>query len=352
MQVQAYDAIRHIKNSAELPPFILVFGDEPQQKLDIIDAVRAKAKDSGFDERQNFTLDSEFEWSHLSDAMQSMSLFADKQYIELSMNSIKPGTQGAKQFVEIANLDNPDVVLLIQGPKAGKDVQRTKWFSALEKRAWFTHVYELANNQLVNWLNTRAQQIGLNISSDALGMVADLCEGNLMAGRQELEKLDLQFSAEQCIEAKDITRVMVQQSRYTSFQFTEEVLKGDMRKAISVLARLENEGSEAVVILWSLVNEAQTLSKLAHMQQQKGSIDFRALRIWPNKQGLYVNALSRLQPKQIAKINTQLSHADVLFKSTSIAKPFVLLSHLALMFMPADIQYFDLDKLDFGNYGS
>jgi DNA polymerase-3 subunit delta len=341
VQIQTYDFDRHLSNNA-LPPFILVFGDEPQQKIDIIDAVRAKAKQEGFDERQSFTLDSDFEWAHLLDAMQSMSLFSDKQYIELTMTSSKPGTAGAKQFLEIASMANPDVVLLIQGPKAGKDVQKTKWFSGLANIGWFSHVYDLQHNQLQKWLATRANKNNLHISGQALGMIADLCEGNLMAGRQELEKLALQFPQEHVISADDIAKVMVQQSRYSSFQFTDEILRGDMKKAVKMLIRLEDEGLEPVVILWSIVNEAQTITKLLDMQQLKGHIDYKALRIWPNKQSLYQLAVSRLSSIHMQQINEQLSQADIMFKSAYVAKPYVVLSHLALLFMPNNMPEFSL----------
>jgi len=171
-----------------------------------------------------------------------------------------------------------------------------------------------------------------------------MCEGNLMAGRQELEKLDLMFADSHVISAEDVSRVMVQQSRYSTFQFTEEVLKGDMRKAVIMLRRLENEGIEPVVVLWSLVNEAQTLSKLAIMQQSTGRIDFKALRIWPNKQNLYQMALARLSVQHLEEASKQLSHADILFKSTYVAKPYVVLSHLALLFLPTHLSEFALDS--------
>lgn len=341
MQIQSYDFERHLSNHS-LPSFILVFGDEPQQKIDIVDAVRKKAKEQGFDERQSFTLDSDFEWAHLIDAMQSMSLFSDKQYIELTMTSAKPGAAGSKQFLEIANMANPDVVLLIQGPKAGKDVQKTKWFSQLANNGWFSHVYDLQNNQLQKWLSTRANKINLHISQHALGMIADLCEGNLMAGRQELEKLALQFPPEHVVEAEDIAKVMVQQSRYSSFQFTDEILRGDMTKAIKMLIRLEDEGIEPVVILWSIVNEAQTITKLLDMQSTQGHIDYKALRIWPSKQSLYQNAVSRLNSVHMNQINEELSQADIMFKSAYVAKPFVVLSHLALLFTPKQMSAFSL----------
>jgi DNA polymerase-3 subunit delta len=341
VQIQPHDFERNL-SGATLPPFILVFGDEPQQKLDIIDAVRTKAKQSGFDERQNFTLDADFEWAHLIDAMQSMSLFADKQYIELTMTSTKPGAAGAKQFLEIANMASPDVLLLIQGPKAGKDVQKTKWFSALANNGWFTHVYDLPHNQLQRWLSARANKLNLRISQQAVSMIADLCEGNLMAGRQELEKLDLQFSSEHVIEVQDIAKAMVQQSRYTTFQFTDEILRGDMQKAVKMLIRLEDEGIEPVVILWSIVNEAQTITKLLDMQAMIGHIDYKSLRIWASKQALYQSAVARLTLDHMHAINAQLSQADIMFKSTYIAKPYVILSHLALLFMPTNMPGFSL----------
>lgn len=343
MQIQGYDFERHLNGNA-LPPFILVFGDEPQQKLDIIDAVRNKAKQQGFDDRQTFTLDTDFEWAHLLEAMKSMSLFADKQYIELTMPSAKPGTVAAKQFIDIIDLASPDVLLLIHGPKAGQDVQKTKWFSAFVKNGWFTHVYDLPHTQLQKWLSARANKLNLHISQQALGMIADLCEGNVMAGRQELEKLSLQFAPEHMIDHNDIAKVMVQQSRYSTFQFTDEILRGDMKKAINMLIRLEDEGLEPVIILWSMVNEAQTLTKLLDMQALQGHVDYKSMRIWASKQSLYQSAIGRLTLDNVHTINEQLSHADILFKSTYVAKPYVVLSHLALLFMPADIGSFNLSN--------
>jgi DNA polymerase-3 subunit delta len=64
MQVYPNRFKQHIQQQG-LAPFILVFGDEPQQKLDMIDNVRAVAKLQGFDERQTLTADTDFSWSQL-----------------------------------------------------------------------------------------------------------------------------------------------------------------------------------------------------------------------------------------------------------------------------------------------
>ena len=83
--------------------FYLVFGDEPQQKLDIIDHLRLKAKEQGFDERQSLVADSQFEWSTLLSASQSLSLFSNRQMIELELPSGKPGTEGGKILTQMAD---------------------------------------------------------------------------------------------------------------------------------------------------------------------------------------------------------------------------------------------------------
>ncbi len=341
MQLNAREFVQKLQRE-NLPSFIMIFGDEPQQKLDMIDAVRQKAKQEGFDERQNFTLDSDFEWSHLIDAMQSLSLFASKQYIELNMLTAKPGAQGAKQFMEIAQMQNPDVVLLINGPKAGKDVQNTKWFKTLAANAWVSHVYELQNQQLHQYLANKANELGLHISQQAVAMVADLCEGNLMAGKQELNKMQLLFPNHQVIDVEDVNRVMVQHSRFTVFQLTDTVLAGDVSKSIKILTRLEEEGIEPVVILWSLVKEAQLLIKLNNIQQETGQINYRQHGIWPSKQRLYDNALARISLNHLIKLNNALSQLDIAFKSAYVAKPYVLLSHIIIMFQGTSLDELEL----------
>jgi DNA polymerase-3 subunit delta len=173
-------------------------------------------------------------------------------------------------------------------------------------------------------------------------MIADLCEGNLMAGRQELDKLALQFPPQHVIEESDIAKSMVQQSRYSTFQFTDEILRGDMQKAIKMLIRLEDEGIEPVIILWSIVNEAQVITKLLDMQAMKGHIDYKSLRIWSSKQSLYQSAVTRLNSEHMHLINAQLSQADIMFKGAYVAKPYVVLSHLALLFMPSNMPEFSL----------
>ena len=149
----------------QLPGFVLVFGEEPQQKLDSIAMIRQQAQQQGFDERQSLVADAQFEWSRFIEASQTMSLFAAKQVIELELPTGKPGKEGSKTLLTLAEQNNPDILFIIHGPKVGKDVTATKWFKTLDKQGWYIPCYALEGDRLRSWLNDTMRQHGLQPSA-------------------------------------------------------------------------------------------------------------------------------------------------------------------------------------------
>ncbi|WP_412972933.1 DNA polymerase III subunit delta [Glaciecola sp. MF2-115] len=343
MQVYPNRFDQHIKQQG-LAPFMLIFGDEPQQKLDMIDSIRSLAKSQGFDERQTLVADSDFSWSQLIDATQSMSLFSDKQYIELTLPTGKPGAEGSKVLSAIAENPSPDTLIVIQGPKIGKDVQKAKWFKALDKEGLFSICYPLEGRPLVQWIEQRCRALDVNINPAGVNLLADFSEGNLLAAKQEIEKLALMYADNgQQVDEKTLAAGTVDQSRFTVFQFVDDLLAGDIQKAIKILYRLESEGVEPNIVLWNLIKEAQTLAECQAMQSLEGNINFNKLRIWQNKQVLYKNTLRRLSPKHVNILNQHLQQADLILKSETTARPYILLSHLALLFLPAPLENMPLN---------
>ena len=327
-----------------LPRFVLIFGDEPQQKLDAIELVREKAKQQGFDERQSLVADSQFEWSALTEASQSMSLFSSLQYIELELPTGKPGKEGSKTLIDMASQDNPDVMLLVHGPKIGKDVTNTKWFKTLDKEGMYVPCYPLEGDRLRSWLVDEMRKLSLQASPDVVNFFIDYFEGNLLAAKQELQKLTLLYPDGQ-IDVKQIEKVLVEQSRFNVFQLADILLAGDAQKAIKLLGRLEAEGIEPNIILWALIREWQTLSTLQFAQSQRQPLDklWAQLRIWQNRKGLYLNALNRLSKPQLDALQQKLSQLDSALKQSHIARPYVELCHLCLMFMPMQLDNLPLD---------
>ncbi len=310
----------------------MVFGDEPQQKFDVIEQIRAQAKLKGFDERTTLVADTGFSWNQLLEATQSMSLFSSQQFIELELPTGKPGTEGSKMLQEVAAKLNPDMLLLIHGPKIGKDVQRGKWFKVLDEIGASTLCYPLEGRQLSTWINQQLTSHQLSVSPNGAKMISDFCEGNLLAAKQEIDKLALLYP-HQSVTDEQIERAMVDQSRYSVFQLVDVMLNGESTRCIKMLYRLESEGLEPNIIIWALVREWEQLWNLKTAEQQGQPIQWQKFGIWRNKQAIYQNAMQRLSLQQLEGIQHALSQADLAFKQQVISRPYVKLCHLCMMFM-------------------
>ena len=80
-----------------LRPLYTIWGDEPLLAQEAADAIRAAARAAGHTERQVHTVSgAHYNWSELLGASQAMSLFADKQIVEIRIPSGKPGKQGSE----------------------------------------------------------------------------------------------------------------------------------------------------------------------------------------------------------------------------------------------------------------
>lgn len=316
-------------SNVDLKSVYLIFGDEPYQKTTSIDLIRATAKQQGFEERTSMLAASDFDWSRLVEATQSLSLFSAKQMIELELPTGKPGKEGAKILLSIANTLSLDTLLVVHGPRVGKDVQNTKWFKALASQGDFVPCYPQEGHALNNWLSSIATQKRCRMDRQAIALLAEFCEGNMLAGAQEIEKLALHINDRE-INAKDVESLVVNQSRYNVFQLIDAFLAGDGKKTAKLLLALESEGLEAPIILWALVKEWQTLSELKTLQ---GPINWQKYRIWGNRQRLYQSALSRLTNEHLKKLGKHLSYADGVFKRQVVVRPYVSLCFLCLLFV-------------------
>ena len=102
MQLRADQLNAHLAKG--LRPLYTVYGDEPLLAQEAGDAIRAAARAAGYSERKVFTVGnaSHFDWSALLGAAQAMSLFAERQLIELRIPSGKPGKEGSEALQRCA----------------------------------------------------------------------------------------------------------------------------------------------------------------------------------------------------------------------------------------------------------
>jgi len=131
MRLKPEQLARHLEQG--LAPVYLFAGDEPLQLMEAADAVRAAARTRGYTEREVFTADRSFDWSALTAASDSLSLFAERRILELRLPTGKPGTQGAKALEAYCLRLPEDTLLLVHAGKLEKSAANSKWVKSLEQ---------------------------------------------------------------------------------------------------------------------------------------------------------------------------------------------------------------------------
>lgn len=315
--------------SGPLAPCYLIFGDEPLQKLEAIDAIRLAAKQQGFSERISLTADAQFDWNELTNELQAMSLFAQCRLIELELTQHKLSTAANEQLKNLSQQLHSDIILLIHGERSHSEVSKLAWFKQLQSNAVQVPIYPLDDNQSLQWLRQRANQLQLALSSDALTFLQQHCAGNLLAARQELEKLTL-ANMPQPIDAAALEQFLADNSNYTVFQLIDAMLQGHGDDALYRLQRLCQQDTEPVIIAWQLQKEIIQLQQLkqAELQQLDVNSVFKSLAIWPKRQPLYLTALRRFSLNWLDYILQELAAFDRLYKSGQLNNSDVALAHL------------------------
>ena len=251
----------------QLSPVYIVSGDEPLQNSECCDQIRARARQEGFSERHVFHVDKSFNWNDFLEIASSLSLFAEKQLIELRMPNGKPGDVGRKALQEYVSQPSLDNLLLIITDRLDGATQKAKWFKTLEHEGVFIPVWPIEPHKLPAWVASRLKTDGYSASYEALGLIAERVEGNLLAASQELEKLKL-LAKNQRIDEDTVRETVSDNARYDVFQLADAALEGNVRQSVRILAVLKGEGIEPPVVLWMLAREIRLLSHMSRLKSR------------------------------------------------------------------------------------
>ena len=132
MQVRAEQLPQHL--ARDLQPVYTIHGDEPLLAQEAGDAIRAAARTAGYVERKVFTVSGQhFDWSGLLGAAQAMSLFAERQLIEIRIPSGKPGKDGSEALQRYCAHLSDDVLTIVHLPKLDRQQMQGAWFGALSQ---------------------------------------------------------------------------------------------------------------------------------------------------------------------------------------------------------------------------
>jgi DNA polymerase-3 subunit delta len=318
-------------------------GDEPLLQQEALDALRATARAQGYTERSVFTVaGAHFDWGEVLAAGGSMSLFADKQLIEIRIPSGKPGKDGSVALQHIAELavgnDSTMTVLLL--PRLDKATKSSAWFSALENNGISVQMDPIERHALPTWIAHRlgAQQQRVSegeAGQHTLQFFADRVEGNLLAAHQEIQKLGLLYPAGE-LSLEQVESAVVNVARYDVFKLSEAVLSGQVARVQRMLDGLQAEGEAAVLVHYTLAEDIRSLKRVkdAMAEGKPLPMALREQRVWGVREKQFERVLPRLSASRLAQLLQNAHQVDGIVKGLKVADwptdPWQALQRLAL----------------------
>jgi DNA polymerase-3 subunit delta len=341
MQLAAGQLPQHL--SRGLRSLYTLHGDEPLLVQEAADAIRAAARAAGFTERTSHTVaGAHFDWSEVLAAGGSLSLFSDKQIVEVRIPTGKPGKDGGAALQQLCRQSqgNEDLLTIVILPRLDKTTRAGAWFGALERDGVCIALEPVERSALPQWLAQRLARQDQRVRPGVEGQrsllfFADRVEGNLLAAHQEIQKLALLYPPGE-LGFDDIERAVLNVARYDVFKLSEAVLAGQPARVQRMLDGLQAEGEAPVLVHYSLSEDIRTLKRVrdAMADGRPLPVALREQRVWGPRERLFERALPRLDATLLADLLLQAHWVDGIVKGLKLpdwpADPWQALHRLAM----------------------
>ena len=321
MQLAAASLASHLQKG--LRPLYTLHGDEPLLQQEAADAIRAAARAQGYTERTVHTVaGAHFDWSAVLAAGSSLSLFADKQIVEVRIPSGKPGKDGSAALQQLAEgaAGNDSTLTLVLLPRLDKQTKSGAWFTALDGAGATVQIDSIERAALPQWIAQRLAAQGQRVmpgeeGQRALAFFADRVEGNLLAAHQEISKLALLYPAGE-LSVEQIEAAVLNVARYDVFKLSEAVLGGQRARVQRMLDGLQAEGEAEVLVHYALAEDIRALKRVkdAVGEGRPLPMALREQRVWGLRERLFERVLPRLTDMQLANLLHAAHQVDGIVK--------------------------------------
>jgi DNA polymerase-3 subunit delta len=283
-----------------------------------------------------------FDWSEVLAAGGSLSLFADRQMLEIRIPTGKPGKEGSPMIQQLAQSaeGNDSTLTLFILPKLDNATKKGAWFGALDQFGVTLQVESVERAQLPQWI---AQRLKLQNQSVAAGQEGQAClqffadrvEGNLLAAHQEIQKLGLLYPEGE-LSLEQVESAVLNVARYDVFKLSEAVLAGQIPRVQRMLDGLQAEGEAAVLVHYTLAEDIRALKRVkdAIAEGRPMPMALREQRIWGAREKLFERVLPKLSASRLAQLLQNAHQVDGIVKGLKVADwptdPWQALHRLAL----------------------
>jgi DNA polymerase-3 subunit delta len=271
----------HLKQA--LQPLYVISGTEPFLKYEAIRLIRKKAQQEGFVDRVKLNIQSNEACEGLYTTLHANSLFASTALIEITCEEQAYLQKIGPLLKDYITAPAAHQVVLLHLAPPDQRLAKNNWYGTLEKEAVVITVKPLTREQLVHWIMQRARRYQLNMTPEAVQCLADYTDNHLASAAGAIEKIVL-LKPPTPIDVNLIKAVLTDDSRFTVFNFVEQLISGRLREALHRLDQLL-ETTEPALILWSIVNELRLLATIKQeLTKDNEQSVFQKHRIFSNRE--------------------------------------------------------------------
>ncbi len=303
----------------------VILSDESILIEENLEKIYAQAKLEGFTEKNTHVIDSRSNWEFLSSNSDNLDLFGSKKILEIKLLGQGPGVKGANSLKAYSKSPDPNTLLVLIGEGLERKSISSGWVKALEGAGTLISISPLSSYSLRIWVKNKAKGMDIEIDQEALQLLIEKTEGNLMATLQEIRTLSLIYPSEK-IDLDKMKKSITGSSKYTIFDFSNAFVSRNTSKAIEVLESLKVEGTPETLIIWALTRELNNLFTVLNSGSTKG--------IWgPRK---YLDSLIKTSKEidryKILKAYKRIALIDSCIKGFNKQNPWLGIRELTLTF--------------------
>ena len=321
-----------LPDDGTLHPVYLIAGPEMLRVLEAADAVRRRARAQGIGERAVFDADGrDFDWGMLEATFNAPSLFSARRLVEVRLPTGKPGKDGIQAISSFCANPPTDVILLITAGEWSK-AHHGKWTEAVSKIGVISIAWAIKPHELAGWVESRLRMKGLSADRDAVQILVERVEGNLLAAAQEIDKLVL-LAGGDTLDAATMQSLVADAARYDVFRLTDAVLDGQAAQVSRMLAGLRAEGGAVAGLMPMVIRELLRTAALARAQARGANLgaEMKSQGVWEARQAPFKRALQRHpNPARWDRFVAEASRIDRIAKGRADGDAWVAMERLLL----------------------
>jgi DNA polymerase-3 subunit delta len=258
----------------QVRPAYLLAGSEPLLRDDAMAAIEAAVLASG---PRDFNLDrlevGKATPGRLEEALDNLPVMAERRLVVLRESEGRGAKLDAawgsaiESFLGRADASSPSVLVIA----TGKVDKRSRWVKAFRDPAVLIECDAPKKaRELAGFLAQEARRQGVDLDSEAAGLLADRVGPQLLLLRQEIEKAALLAGPGERVTRKHVEMAVSAVAEEPIWDLTDAIGQGQVAEAVSLLSRLLAQGAAPPAVLGALASHFRRLVRVGHGESVAG----------------------------------------------------------------------------------